>query len=290
MDYHFDRFEDHSLLIFNSEKLIAILPANISGNQVFSHQGLSYGGLVYGSNLKLEDVISVFKSILIYLDSIKVKKLIVKELPQFYSAIPNDELHYLAFILKAKLNRVDALSIINISEDNKQSKLRKRGIKKAESLGLEIKEESDFSMFWNTILIPNLKERFNTNPTHTLAEIVLLHSKFPNKIKQFNVYKDDEILAGITIFETEHVAHTQYISANNSRQETGSLDFLVNELITTIYKDKKYFDFGISNENQGQNINQGLLYFKESFGARTITQSFYEFKTSNYKLLDAVMV
>ncbi|WP_375239923.1 GNAT family N-acetyltransferase [Aurantibacter sp.] len=290
MDYHSNRFNDNSLLVYNSNKLIAVLPANKVENTLFSHQGLSYGGLVYGSNIRLEDVISVFKAILIYLKSINIDKLIIKELPKFYSLTPNDELHYLAFLLKAKLNRVDALSVINLNGDYKQSKLRKRGLKKAESLDLKVTEESDFSEFWNKILIPNLKQRFNASPTHSLAEIELLYYRFPNQIKQFNVYKEDEILAGITIFETEYVAHIQYISANNSRQETGSLDFLVNELLSNIYKDKLYFDFGVSNENYGLNINKGLLYFKESFGARTITQSFYEFKTSNYKLLDAVML
>ena len=290
MDYHSDRFQDCSLLVFNLDKLVAVLPANRVENNLFSHQGLSYGGLIYSQELKLEDVILIFKSVLSYLNSINITTLVIKELPAFYSAIPNDELQYLAFILKAKRNRVDALSVINLKEVFKQSKLRKRGVKKAIALNLKVKEETNFSVFWNTILIPNLKERFNANPTHSLNDIELLQSKFPNNIKQFNIYKDQEVLAGITVFETEKVVHAQYISANNSRQETGSLDFLIDLLITDIYKNKTYFDFGISNENQGQNINKGLLYFKESFGARTITQSFYEFETANYKLLDEILL
>lgn len=290
MDYHSNRFNDASLLVYKSDKLIAVLPANKTENQMFSHQGLSYGGLIYNKNLKLEDVIAVFKSILEWLDANNIETLLIKELPSFYSLVPNDELHYLAFILKAILKRVDALSVSNLTEQIKYSKVRERGIKKAKDLGLEVRQETNFSPFWNTILIPNLKERFNANPTHTLAEIEALQRKFPDQIKQYNVYKDEELLAGITVFEMEQVVHAQYISANHKRQETGSLDFLVNTLLSKIYANKKYFDFGISNENQGLNINQGLLYFKESFGARTITQSFYEFKVSNHKLLDCIML
>ena len=47
VEYHQDRFEDFSLLVFEDEKLKAVLPANIKENLVYSHQGLTYGGLVY---------------------------------------------------------------------------------------------------------------------------------------------------------------------------------------------------------------------------------------------------
>jgi hypothetical protein len=98
------------------------------------------------------------------------------------------------------------------------------------------------------------------------------------------------LVAGTTIFESELVAHSQYISGNSIKNELGSLDFLHNTLISYTFKDKKYFDFGISNENQGKNINEGLLYWKESFGARTIVQNFYEIETKNYKLLENVLI
>ena len=139
-------------------------------------------------------------------------------------------------------------------------------------------------------LIPNLEKRFNKKPVHSLAEIEQLHQQFPNQIKQFNVYYKDEIVAGTTIFETKTVAHAQYISATENKQELGSLDVLFHHLIHTVFKEKRYFDFGISNENQGQNINEGLLYWKESFGARTITQDFYSLHTANHNLLDAVLL
>ncbi|HQW68620.1 MAG TPA: hypothetical protein PLH25_03065, partial [Flavobacterium sp.] len=47
MEYHSDRFEDYSLLVFEDEKLISIFPANRVENTVFSHQGLTYGGFVF---------------------------------------------------------------------------------------------------------------------------------------------------------------------------------------------------------------------------------------------------
>jgi hypothetical protein len=61
-------------------------------------------------------------------------------------------------------------------------------------------------------------------------------------------------------------------------------------LISETFKNKRFFDFGISNENQGRKLNNGLSYWKESFGASTIIQDFYEVKTSNYCLLDTVLI
>ena len=52
MDYHSDRFSDFSLMIFSSKKLVAILPANRVGDTLYSHQGLTYGGLVVTAKAK----------------------------------------------------------------------------------------------------------------------------------------------------------------------------------------------------------------------------------------------
>ena len=186
-------------------------------------------------------------------------------------------MEYLSFILNAKLCRRDSLSVINLETDFEFTSSRAEGIKRGTDLELEWKEEQDFTSFW-------------TKPVHSLEEITFLKSKFPNNIRQFNVYKQGKIIAGTTVFESDFVAHSQYISADDSKNTTGSLDFLHNRLITYTFRNKKYFDFGISNENQGQNINQGLLFWKEGFGARTIVQNFYEIETKNYPLLENVLI
>lgn len=290
MDYHQDRFEDASLLVFKDEKLVALLPANKVENTIISHQGLTYGSLIFAETLKLYSVISIFKSVLKYLEKADISSFYFKQFPRIYNTIPNDEIDYLLFILKANLYRKDTLSVVNIAEDLKFSKDRILGYKRAVKQGLVVKEENNFELFWNKILIPNLENKHKVNPVHTLEEIELLKAKFPKNIRQFNVYKDEEIVAGTTIFETKNVAHSQYISANSDKNILGSLDFLHQYLIKTVFCDKVYFDFGISNENQGLNINQGLQYWKEGFGARTITQDFYKIEIANHKLLDTVLI
>jgi hypothetical protein len=60
-------------------------------------------------------------------------------------------------------------------------------------------------------------------------------------------------------------------------------------LIKTVFSEKKYFDFGISNENEGKQINAGLQFWKEGFGARTIVQDFYSISIKDYEKLNIVM-
>ncbi len=289
MEYHQDRFDDNSLLIYKNDKLIAVFPANKKDDTLYSHQGLSYGGLIFQNKVSFKVAFESFKELINFASSEGFKTINLKLVPKIYHAYPSDEIDYLLFLVESKLVRRDVSSAIENENRLKIQSNRIEGKKKAKKQGLIIKEKTCLKGFWNKILIPNLEERHQAKPVHSLEEIELLRSRFPKNIRQFNVYKDDEVVAGTTIFETDQVAHVQYISANNYKQQLGSLDFLFEHLINSIFKDKKYFDFGISNENQGQNVNQGLLFWKEGFGARSIVHDFYEIDLSKTYNLDSVL-
>ena len=290
MEYHSDRFNDFSLLVFKGEKLVALLPANRVEDCVYSHQGLTYGGLVFKENLKLNSVLLIYKALLKFLNEAKISELQLKILPSIYNTMPNDEQSYIMFLLNAKLNRRDALSVIDYRQALKFSKNRLEGVKRGKKHGLVIKEECSFESFWSAVLEPNLNEKHNAKPVHSLAEITALKTNFGKQIRQFNVYQNNQIVAGTTIFESKYVAHSQYISGNNQKNELGSLDFLHHYLITSVFNNKRFFDFGVSNVNNGRQVNQGLQYWKEGFGARTVTQDFYTVDTSSYKILDTVLI
>jgi len=290
MDYHSDRFEDFSLMVYKENSVVAVLPANKKENTVYSHQGLTYGGLVFGKKTKLNEIIFIFKSALSYLNKEGIENLHLKLTPSIYHKVPSDEMEYLLFISEATLTRVDVSSVIENAFKLKIQSNRIEGVKKAEKNALEIIESSDFKSFWTEILKPNLEQRHGAKPVHSLEEIEKLANHFPKNILQFNVSKDGEIVAGATLFETDTVAHVQYISANEEKQQLGSLDFLFEYLINHRFKDKKYFDFGISNENQGKNLNKGLLYWKETFGARSIACKFYTVATADHTKLDSVLL
>lgn len=290
MEYHKDRFTDYSLLIFKNDKLAAVLPANKVDASLQSHQGLTYGGLVISKKLKLKEYILLFKELLEYLHQQGISSLALKELPEFYTQAPSQEIQYVAQLTKAFTARVDTASVIDYRDRLPIQSNRLEGVKKADRQGLVLKEEPVFKTFWEEILVPNLERRHCSLPTHTSEEIAALHKNFSKNIRQFNVYKGSTLVAGATVFETKTTAHIQYISGNEQKQELGSLDFMFYHLIERIFAHKWYFDFGISNEAQGTKLNSGLSYWKECFGARTKVHRVYNFNTANYHLLNDVLI
>lgn len=290
LSYHQDRFQDYSLMVYRGKQLLALLPANREGEHLHSHQGLSYGGLLLLEEEKFLNVALAFKAILEFLEEQAIAFLHIKQLPAMYCSQPSEELDYLLFIAQAELVKVElASTIFDLKNQQPISSGRKDGLRKAIKHNLEVKQTTDLSPFWNKILVPHLKATHGVSPVHNLEEIQSLQNKFPNNILQFDVYHQEEIVGGTTLFVTPQVAHTQYIAANAERQKLGTLDYLFNHLIEEEFKHIKYFDFGISNTHQGTKLNKGLLYWKESFGAKAHVHRFYKLATSNHILIDPIL-
>ncbi len=281
MDYHKNRFDDFSMMIYRGSKLIALVPANIDLNNIYSHQGLTYGGILIHSDSKFTEYFEIFSEVHSFLKKKSINYFFVKQIPKIYNLNFNDELDYLSFITNSENYRKDIISVINLQSDFKIAKDRINGYKRGVKNLLEFREAHDFDDFWNELLIPNLAKKYSVNPVHSLDEIGLLKSRFKSNIRQFNVYEENKIVAGTTIFQTKNVVHVQYTASNSKKNILGSLDFLFYKLITDVYSKHKYFDFGTSNEKDGKKINQGLIYWKEGFGARSLTQNFYKFDVSS---------
>ncbi|MBC7607585.1 MAG: GNAT family N-acetyltransferase, partial [Burkholderiales bacterium] len=214
----------------------------------------------------------------------------LKLIPSFYCDYFSDETAYLLFLIQAKLWRRDCVSVIDLKKPFVFSKERKQCIRRGIKNNLIIKEDLNFELFWNTILIPNLQKKHGVMPVHSLDEIIKLRQLFPKNIRHFNVYHQDKIVAGTTIFITDKVAHPQYISGNDQKNKLGSLDYLYHYLITEVFQSLDFFDFGISNEENGKKLNEGLLFWKESFGGKTIVQDYYEIETEKVALLDDLLI
>lgn len=277
-------------MVFEGEKLMAVLPANRVGDALISHQGLTYGGLVLKPKNRLAQVIIFYKGILEFLQQEGIAQLQIKDIPGFYHKVPSGEMEYIFYLTQAKLIKTEVAAVIDNRNRLPLHRSRQGGLKKAARAQLNIMENTDFEAFWDEILIPNLKRQHQAHPTHTVDEISLLATRFPNNIRQFNVYEDEQIVAGATIFETDTVAHVQYISANARRQELGSLDFLFKHLIFDVFREKHYFDLGTSNESNGLKLNAGLQNWKESLGARSFAKHTYRVNTKNASNLENILL
>ncbi len=275
MEYHSERFHDYSLMFFDKNKLIALLPANMSEQVLYSHQGLTYGGLILSEDTKTLQTIEIIDAVIRYLQENKVSKIIYKPIPHIYHRYPSEDDLYTLFRNKATLLSRTISSTVSLSAKLGYSELRKRQLKKAERQNLIICESDSLPEFW-TVLEENLKENHQAVAAHSLDEITYLTNQFPNNIRLFCTLREDRVVAGCLIFETAMVAHAQYISATKEGKESGALDLLFDYLINQVFATKKYFDFGTSNEDNGHFLNEGLISQKEGFGARGIVYDTYQ--------------
>jgi hypothetical protein len=289
MDYHSDRFQDYSLIVLDKDKWVAVLPANLVGNEVFSHQGLSYGTIAVQKDIRIEEYLRVVRVIMLHLTQNKIDFIYFKVLPKIYNKTLSDELDYASFLMNAQVYRSDVYMVIDRLQEYKPNRNRSRALKIASQLEIEIREDYNYEGFWNEILTPNLKNRFDVLPVHSFDEIKTLALLFPNNIKLFNAYKNDSLKAGVVVLITENVAHFQYSSGADDRNDTAALDILFDFIIRK-FSDKKYVSFGSSSEKEGLVLNKGLAYWKESFGASATVQCFLKFETKNYTKLDSFIL
>ena len=79
MEYHSDRFQDFSLIIYNYKgNIMALLPASIDGDTVISHGGLTFGGFVCDSKMTAAKMLDVFASVKHFLKNAGVRMFIYK--------------------------------------------------------------------------------------------------------------------------------------------------------------------------------------------------------------------
>lgn len=276
MDYHNERFVDHSLLVHDAKgTLLALLPGNQSDRTLQSHGGLTYGGVISATSMTTPTMLAVFDALVSYLREQGFEKLAYKTIPSIYHRYPAQEDHYALFRLDARLTRRDVLSVIAQESRIPFQKRRQRKITQAGKLALEVRTVDEYGPFW-AILEDNLAAAHGVKPVHTLDEIQMLAQRFPQNIRLHVCLEACNVIAGVVVFDTGRVAHMQYISTSLRGRETGALDLLFATLIEHDYAQRVYFDFGISNEDNGRHLNIGLIEQKEGFGARTVVHDFYE--------------
>ena len=306
MDYHADRFFDCSLLVYNDEvtdaeenyeSLIALFPANWREEEktVYSHQGLTYGGLITKASITQAEVIRIMQKILMYYEGyLGAKAVVYKPIPYIYSRVPSQEDLYALFRAGAQLESRGVATVVSVSNPLNMRTLRIRQAKKALEQGFYIErikdgDESGLAEYWQ-VLEGVLMEYHQTKPVHSLEEMILLMHRFPMHIKVFVVRNTDRrIVAGIVVFETDTVAHVQYIASAAEGRKFGALDLLLKHLCGEKYKDKEYVDFGISTESGGQYLNEGLIFQKEGFGGRAVCYDSYrvELKRTNLQKMSS---
>lgn len=280
MEYHADRFIDASVMVYEDEVLVAILPASRNEAVLVSHGGLTYGGLILSQKVKAETVLESIEAIMLFAKVNGFNKVLYKAIPYIFSIHGAQEDLYSLFRVGAEVVRRDLSSIIYLDRRLKLSKGRKWLIARAKKNNLAVTDSQDWSEFIG--LLNDVLEKHGAVPVHTPKELELLTSLFPENISLRVVKAEGKMLAATLLFKFGEVVHTQYLATSAEGKEVGALDYLIETCIQeSASSGHKYFSFGVSTEDGGKYVNSGLLAQKESFGARAMTIDFYEIKLND---------
>jgi hypothetical protein len=295
MDYHADRFADHSLMAFDEQgALTALLPGceaveASEGKVYYSHRGLTYGGWLLQPRSGIVEVMELMQRLVEYLRQTGFQVLYYKPIPTIYQRIPAQEDEYALWRLGATIEVCNIATTLDLRAPEccapKVEARRRRGFKRASQAGYVLEEVSELTEFWQ-IVTENLQQRYSACPVHSLAEIQLLRDRFPQQIRCTCAYKSTEqgriLTGGILYFETAQVVHIQYPHASALGKADGVMDLLYLSLIEhyRAQPDIRYFDFGTSNEQAGRYLNATLVAQKEGFGGRGVAYRCYRLDLS----------
>lgn len=283
MDYHSDRFCDHSLMFYSDSRLLAVLPAHQSGDTLCSHNGLTYGGLVMSPRLTVVQTMHLFRELNEYLRSQGIRHVSYKAIPWIYHRLSAEEdLYALYHECHARIVARDFATNIYLSAGLRWERVRRRGIVRARNAGVVVERSNHYEAFWQ-VLADNLMNKYGVKPVHSLQEIELLHGRFPQNIQLYQAVREGKVLGGVVLYISSQVVHAQYSSASPEGKKLGVIDLLYDQIFKD-YRDYPYFDFGRSTEHpDGSGLNENLVFQKEGYGGRGLCYDIYEWDVKSDK-------
>lgn len=273
IDYHGSKFNDHSLLACDDEELVGVLPMNEVEQIVYCHQGLTYGGWILSSEIRLHEFHELFKCFLNYLSDLGFEALHYKSIPYMYHQLPSQEDIHMMHLAGAMCSGQHVNPVIMPSNVPAFQERRVRGMKKALKEGVRIEVSENIDAYYT--IVEDLLKAYDSKPAHSREELIDLKNRFPNEIILHAAFVGNEMCAGILCFETPNCVRFQYIASTLEGKDKGTLDLLFATLIQETYSKKNFIDFGTSTNNQGASLALGISQQKEGFGARTSVQPIY---------------
>ena len=221
-------------------------------------------------------MLRVFDHLADYYRGIGGRRLLYKAIPHVFHRYPAEEDLYALFRQGAKLVQRGLSSVVPIANRIRLSDSRKSTIRKAVKQGCMLREGDFFEPFLD--LLTAALRRFDLTPVHSLAELRLLHGRFPDQIRLFGAFLGERLLAGALIYDFGPIVHSQYLASSEEGRAIGALDFVLAHLLDEVFSQKQWFSFGISTDQEGQYLNEGLVFQKEGFGGRAVVHDCYEWK------------
>lgn len=280
MDYHADRFPDASLIMCDDhDRVVALLPATHKDGLISSHAGLTYGGWLLGpSKPDVLQLLSGWDAMRKYYRKKKCHTLLYKAIPDIYHRYPSQEDLYALFRNDAVISSALISSVVDLHSPLSFDANARRHVRNGLSMGLKAAESDELGCFWE-ILTRRLLERYGAMPVHSLEEIRLLKSRFPENIVLWMAFDcSSNPLSGALFFIQNQVVKAQYIASNEEGLRVNALDFMFDAVIRHYAATPcRYLDLGPSCEDAGRTLNEGLVRQKIGYGGRGVT--YFTYKT-----------
>jgi hypothetical protein len=279
LNYHRGRFTDASTLLMEAGSIVGVFPAAIALDDqelVVSHPGATYGGIVHQGRLRGTRMIEALSALRSHYSIRGFHTLLYKAVPHIYMRVPAQDDIYALARLDARKTHTCLSSSIDLENRRRTTERLCRGLRKAQKIITISNDISLLGELW-TVLEHNLERKYRVKPTHSREEITALQKLFPDEICIRCALLDGKVEAGIVLFNSPCVWHTQYIASSERGYQVRALIAVLESAIEESKENgARYLDLGTSNEKGGTVLNDGLYRFKTKFGGGGVAYECYE--------------
>lgn len=280
LEYHKNRFQDCSLLFLDEkENIIALFPAALKNNNIISHPGSSYGGLVLKKYIKLSEIFEIVELMKNFYNNnfgnINIEIILSESFNLEYGA---EDVAFVLWQLGFNLKSKEISTVIDINKFRLRLGLRRTTkqylcSKSYLRLGItyeKVIEKSDILGCYK-LIEQNLASKYKKKPTHTMEELFELIDRFPQDIDVFAAKRDDEVISTYIMFRlNDFIVHTFYIA--KSLEKENVVDIGLVDFMTNFYFEKgfNFLNFGISSRDKV--VKWGIHTYKEQFSKFFVTR------------------
>ena len=284
LNYHpTGRFTDASFALEKSGTIVAYFPGVAKEQTFISHAGTTFGGPIiaksFYSGSRLLEILKEADQFL----ADKFKNIRFKITPTIFAEESPDLLEYtLEHMGYTRHTEMSSYCTLKTDADPLENcdKECRRIFKKSEIADIRfgnLEKAEDFEQFYRFLEIS--KSRHNVHPVHTLQELYdLKDNRIPENIRFRGIWDGDTLVAAMMLFlfEKTKTIHAQYIAPNPDYEKfQPTIALYVRVMREAALEGYQKISWGISTENGGEVLNESLLRFKESLGAKACVNAFY---------------
>jgi len=270
--YHADRFEDASLFLRRGNRPLGVLPANRDGDVLWSHQGVSFGGLILHPRTHFAHVEAAVAALVGHLRTAGIKRLMYRPAPHTYHNFPREEDVF--FLEQAGARRVDT-KLHSMVICGEPSALRARTwshtVRRGEEAGAVVRAGGDADLAPVWALVEQALERHGQQAVHSLQDIALLRARFPQGVAIALAESGrGELLAGQILFRWGRALTLLYVGDTAQGRELHAGTLVQDHLLNAPENAGFWFDLGQWCDAGSRLGSEPLLRFKEAAGGRLI--------------------